>query len=80
MRKGRRLAARLEAIAALEGWAAGADGSAPATPQLNRQQRHALGGDCAALSVAISACREQHRPLAPVVRCLARVMRERCRR
>jgi hypothetical protein len=80
MRKGRQLAARLEAIAALESWAAQADDDAPAQPSLNRRQRRALGADCAAVDVAIRACRQQLRAPQPVVRCLARTLRERCRR
>jgi hypothetical protein len=78
MRKGRALAARLAAIAALESWAATAECGAVAPLRLSGHQRRALGADCAALNTAISACRRQRHALAPVVRCLARVMRERC--
>jgi hypothetical protein len=79
MRKGRQLAARLEVIAALERWATAAERGAATELRLTRHQRRVLGCDCMAVGVAISACRLQHRAPAPTLRCLARVMRERCR-
>ncbi len=79
MRKGRQLAARLEAIATLERWVGRVDSGSAEALELTRHQRRALGRDLATVGVAISACQRQQRALAPVVRCLARVMRERCR-
>jgi len=79
MRKGRRLAARLAAIAAVESWSGRALRGDPAPLRFSRHQRRALGDDCTALRVAERACQLQQRPFAPIARCLARTMRERCR-
>jgi hypothetical protein len=79
MWKGRQLAARLKAIAELEAWAAQYErGQAPPLC-VTRRLRRGLGRDCATLAVAQRACQQQRRPLAPVVKCLAHVLRERCR-
>jgi hypothetical protein len=70
MWNGRHQAARLAAIARLET-------DAMQAVCWSRRQRRALGADAATIDVAERACRQRGREFAPVLRCLAEVLRAR---
>lgn len=77
MWKGRHRAERLRALVELERWAeTGARGDA-ATFVWSRRARRALGQDGALIEVTLRACRQVERPPAGVIRCIARVLRQR---